>query len=469
MVASIVSRSFGKDGDVKLSLRVKTPTINNAIALDIKTSKESWELINRSLKYYAKAYRRNAEFEVDGGLKSKLWNILRTIDNLDKSGNLTLQSAKDAVKAILHAEAIMEAKQLMEDNKSENARKPMTVLEWIAEFIRQCESGERLKQKSVNLIRHGTIAGWKTTMHHLEAFEKATHRVLGFDDITIDFLEEWRKYLAKKQYSPNTIARHIKALKRFMSAAKDMKLTTCMDFESSYFSYNFIEVDNVYLTEERLQQIYELDLTDKNTIAELLKKFNGREKAELTEALERENSRKAIQKSKDVFVIGCLTGQRFSDYSRIEKSMICKLRDGNDYIKLKQVKTGKVVYIPIDERVKVLLNKYNGAMPHCYDVKVNKHIKIVGHLLGWTEIAGLTERKGVMEYQSKKKFYECVKTHTARRTFATIAYKNGISLSSIMSVTGHSSELMLRKYLKLDNKERAMLAAAEFAKLKEAQ
>ena len=54
-----------------------------------------------------------------------------------------------------------------------------------------------------------------------------------------------------------------------------------------------------------------------------------------------------------------------------------------------------------------------------------------------------------------------------RRTFATNAYKNKVSLSSIMVITGHSSEKMLRKYLKLDNEERAIMAAAEFAKARE--
>ena len=72
-----------------------------------------------------------------------------------------------------------------------------------------------------------------------------------------------------------------------------------------------------------------------------------------------------------------------------------------------------------------------------------------------------------MEVPTQKAFYDCLMTHTARRTFATNAYKHKISLSSIMVITGHSSEKMLRKYLKLDSEERAMLAAAEIAQAKE--
>ena len=70
------------------------------------------------------------------------------------------------------------------------------------------------------------------------------------------------------------------------------------------------DVDNVYLTEERIQELYEYDLSN----------------------------RPAWEKIKDVFVVGCLTGQRVSDYKRINTKMIVTLTDGNKYIKLKQEK-----------------------------------------------------------------------------------------------------------------------------------
>ena len=147
--------------------------------------------------------------------------------------------------------------------------------------------------------------------------------------------------------------------------------------------------------------------------------------------------------------------------------MIRTLSDDNEYIYLKQEKTDKWIYIPLDIRVRVILNKYRGKLPFIYDQDLNERIKIIGRLLGWRENAGITELKGMLQVPTKKKFYECIKTHTARRTFATNAHKRNISLSSIMVITGHSSEKMLRKYLKLDNEERAILAAAEFAKAKE--
>ena len=451
---------------MKLSLRLATPTLKNAIALDVTVDNEQWELVNKSLRYYAKAYRRGADFEVDGGLKSKLWSVLKAVDALYEADELTLDGARAVVRRMLRSEALKEVARLHEERKAE--RHSPTLTEWVGEFIGQCESGERLKRKGTKCVSAGTIKSWKGTLAKLKEYEAWSHQTLSFDDMTFDFYDDWKGFFIKKKYSPNTIGRHVKTLKIFLNAARDMKLTTTTDFLSRRFSADFVEVDNVYLTEERVQEMYDFNPTDDEQLKERLRHFNGAELQELTESTERENSRKALEMSKDVFLIGCMTGQRFSDYSRIGDGMFCVLRDGNEYIRITQKKTEKDIYLPLDSRVRVILSKYGGKVPKVYDTKVNKHIKIVGHLLGWTETSGITERHGVMEVKSRKKFYECIKTHTARRTFATNAYRRGVSLSSIMAVTGHSTELMLRKYLKLDNEERAIMAAAEFARVKEA-
>lgn len=46
--------------------------------------------------------------------------------------------------------------------------------------------------------------------------------------------------------------------------------------------------------------------------------------------------------------------------------------------------------------------------------------------------------------------------------YATNAYAAGVPLSSIMAITGHSTEGMLRRYLKLQKVDKAILAARDF-------
>ncbi|UKK52170.1 site-specific integrase [Prevotella sp. E13-17] len=419
-----------------------------------------------SLKYYAKAYRRGSYFEVDGGLKQNLWSIIKTIDALYQANKLTKEIAKKVINDILRPE---ECQTVIYNNEPEPTPQRMTLEAWITEFIRQCETGERLKKKSTKKVTPGTIKSYKGTLAQLIEFQTKKHRKIDFDDVTMDFYDSWKRFFIDKNYSPNTIGRHIKNLKIFLFAADDMKLTTSTEWKSSRFSVDHEDVDNIYLTEERIQQMYDFDPTDLSAIKHAIDIAAKKDRAELKRHIAKEQQRKCLAEAKDVFVVGCLTGQRVSDYKRIDSSMIVTLRDGSKYISLQQEKTGKNIYIPLDKRVEAILDKYNGKLPKVYDQHLNERIKIVGWLLGWTESADITERRGLLEYDSGKKFYEGIKTHTARRSFATNAYKDGVPLSSIMAVTGHSSEAMLRKYLKLDNEERAIIAAADFLKHRKAQ
>ena len=474
MVSSIIARKY-KDGErVNLSLRLATPDMKNAIALNISVDTDRWNGINKSLKTFAKSYRSGADIVTDDSLKLKLWNLIKTIEYIYESGALTLAKAKDTVHTILRPDLLEIMERIEEESKE---AKRVTLMEWIERFISECENGERLKQKSARTITPGTIKTYKGTLAQLEAYQKKRHRLIDFDDITMDFYDDWRRFFLEKKdakgnprpYSPNTIGKHIKNLKIFLYAAKDMKLTTRDDFESARFAADSKDVDNVYLTDERVQQMYETDFEDAKTIDRLMALApDNEERSALRDQLVRRTP-KLLNEAKDIFTVGCLTGQRVSDYKRINADMFRTLGDGKAYIYIQQTKTQKWIYIPLDVRVRAILAKYGGKLPYIYDQDLNERVKVIGRLLGWRENGGIMELHGTMEVPTTKKFYELIKTHTARRTFATNAYKRKISLSSIMVITGHSTEAMLRKYLKLDNVEKAMMAAAEFEKAKEVQ
>lgn len=92
-------------------------------------------------------------------------------------------------------------------------------------------------------------------------------------------------------------------------------------------------------------------------------------------------------------------------------------------------------------------------------------MKINGEILGWSEEVQKTKTKGGLSYTYSVPFYTQIGTHTCRRSFATNAYLANIPLSAIMAVTGHKTEGMLKKYLKLKGKELAIYAAKEFSKM----
>lgn len=476
-MTQIIARGSKEDGTVNLYARLyKRPTINRTIALGVSLSRNDWVFLENVLKSAEQAQKMGSAVVLRDTLAMKLWETKTALDALIETGNVTNDSAKYVAEGILRADIIKEVeRQQAEEEHRQEAENRVTLMEWIEEFIRQCETGERLKRKSTKTITEGTIKSYRGTRDQLKAYQDLRHKIIDFDDVTLDFYDDWRRFFLQKKdkagnprpYSPNTIGRHVKNLKIFLYAAKDMKLTTNTEFESGRFSADSQDVENVYLTEERVQQMYETDFEDPATIERLLRLAPDDEERGIIRDQITRRTPKLLNEAKDIFVVGCLTGQRVSDYKRINSEMYRTLSDGNEYIYLQQEKTDKWIYIPLDIRVRAILQKYDGRLPRIYDQDLNERIKVIGRLLGWRENAGITELHGMMEVPTKKSFYECIKTHTARRTFATNAYKRQISLSAIMVITGHSSERMLRKYLKLDNEERAILAAAEFAKAKE--
>lgn len=476
-MVQIIGRGSKGDGTVNLYARIKKQNvINNAVALGIRLSKDDWCFVESVLKKAAEAQKNGSTISIRDTLALNLWNIKNGLDAMLSTETVSIDTAKKYINSILRQDIIKKVERQKEEAEKKAAEvKRVTLMGWIEEYIRQCESGERLKQKSAKAITPGTIKSYKTTKAQLEAYQEKRHKLMDFDDVTLDFYDDWRRFFLektdkkgnKRPYSPNTIGKHVKNLKIFLYAAKEMKLTTRDDFENGRFSADSVDVENVYLTDERVQEMYETDFEDDKTIERLLRLApDDAERDYMRDQLTRRTPQ-LLNEAKDIFTVGCLTGQRVSDYKRINEDMYRTLSDDNDYIYLQQDKTGKWIYIPLDLRVRVILAKYHGKLPHIYDQDLNERIKVIGRMLGWRENAGITERHGMMEVPTQKKFYECIKTHTARRTFATNAYKHKISLSSIMVITGHSSEKMLRKYLKLDNEERAILAAAEFAKAKE--
>ena len=462
------------DGKVNLYARMyKRNFINNAVPLGLTLKESEYRALEASLRQADEAKMSGATITFRDPLVCNLLELIDGLNALLEAGTVTPDAARAYVKKVFKKDKGKVAKRIQEEVEEE--KRKMTLVQWIEEYIRQCETGERLKQKSINVVTPGTIKAYKSTLSQLKHYMTKSHKVVDFDDVTLDFYDEWRRFFLSKKakdgtprpYSPNTIGKHIKNLKIFLYAAKDMKLTTRNDFESARFSADSKDVENVYLTEDRVQQMYETDFEDAATIDRLMALApDDEERAAMKDQLTRRTP-KLLNEAKDIFTVGCLTGQRVSDYKRINESMYRTLSDGGDYIYIQQTKTGKWIYIPLDIRVRAILEKYGGKLPKIPDQDLNERIKVVGRLLGWRENGGIMELHGMMEVPTQKKFYELIKTHTARRTFATNAYKHKISLSSIMVITGHSSEAMLRKYLKLDKEERAILAAAEFAKARE--
>jgi site-specific recombinase XerD len=362
-------------------------------------------------------------------LFEKLDRIEAVINSMIGREDLTAETVSYRIWQIVYEKEIEEEAAMQ---KAQWEDQKISFNDFISRYIRECETGERKKKGGTVNISPGTIKSYRSFQSQLNEYQRVRKQVIDFEDITMKFYGDFRLFMTDKRYSPNSIAKIIKVCKTVCYAAERLKLMDAGNIRAG-FDVIFRDVDNVYLTDERIQELYKCNLS----------------------------GRQELEKARDVFMIGCLTGQRVSDYKRISAKMIVALPDGDRYIKIKQEKTGKTVHVPLDVRVEKILDRYGGELPKMQDQKINIHIKEIGELLGWTETIEIEEQRGAMEYTAKKRFCDMLKTHTARRSLATNMYRAGASLSSIMAITGHSSEQQLKTYLKLDSAEKSMMANRE--------
>lgn len=218
--------------------------------------------------------------------------------------------------------------------------------DYIARFTHEMEDGTRL---NIHKLRYGasTIKNYKGFIIQFDEFCKAKRKRFDFGDIDLKFYDDFVAWFTAKDYSINTIGRHVKELKIIMRAAREEGLHDNGLIESRKFRVLTADVENIYLTESEIRAIANLDLSD--------------------------NKHKDI--ARDVFLVGCYTAQRFSDYSTINEGNIRTLESGQLVIDLKQQKTGNHVIIPVRPELQAILDKYENRLPKSYEQKVNKFIK----------------------------------------------------------------------------------------------
>lgn len=148
---------------------------------------------------------------------------------------------------------------------------------------------------------------------------------------------------------------------------------------------------------------------------------------------------------RDLFLIGCYSGQRFSDYKRFNKKFVV----GNN-IEIRAKKTGQFSYIPLTRKLKALLDKYDWELPTISSQKFNDHIHEICRIAGFTEIVTRDRFFGNRKDTEEIPRYKLIASHTARRTFITLSEQKGVSHSLIMKVTGIKSLKTLENYIRVD-------------------
>lgn len=261
----------------------------------------------------------------------------------------------------------------------------------------------------------------QTTLSLIKKCYKEEADKLSFDDIDLKFFKGLMDYiLYEKGLSINYAGTTAARLKTFMNITLkegQHKSTHFLNFKRETTT-----VENVALKEDEVDRIVNVNL----------KLLKGHDLA------------------RDIFVIECFTGLRYSDASILQDAN----RDG-DYIQLSARKTGKETIIPIHPEVSKILKKYNGFPPYLSSQKVNKYIKEVAQFAKLDRPVIITKKVRGVPVSTKYKLWQLIATHTGRRTALTNMANAGIKLHEIQCISGHSSLQQLQIYLKTNNKDMA--------------
>ncbi|AYQ34949.1 site-specific integrase [Runella sp. SP2] len=298
---------------------------------------------------------------------------------------------------------------------------------FIREFIEK--SPERVNPSSGKKIEYRTIQKYKTVFDVLQEFGKGYSRKIDFDSMDLDFYGDFTEYLTnRKKFAANNVGKYIQTLKTFLNEATAKGINVKADYKSRRFKVVKESADSIYLTEAELQALYEFDLS-KNV---------------------------RLERVRDLFLVGCWTGLRFSDLTNVRPEHV---KEG--VIRLEQAKTGGKVVIPCHPIVKAILGRYDGNLPRAIsNQKMNDYLKELCRLSGMDELVHKSITKAGVRITQTFEKWELVSTHTARRSFATNAYKMDIPTITIMKITGHRTEKAFLSYIKLSEEEHAQIIAA---------
>lgn len=265
---------------------------------------------------------------------------------------------------------------------------------------------------------------YKKFVETLVEYEKVIGEKITLRNNTKKDLEGFIDWQETENYQNSTIERNIGRLRFFFNRATEMDFEVSQAFKERIYFDPENDIEGVYLNEGEIQKIIDKD-------------FSYDEE---------------LNVAKQNFILGLFTGQRVSDFLRIDTSNI---KDGNFTIKSKKTNIKSV--IPIHPQIEKLMNDNFGYLPQKISSSdFNKHIKTICQVC---EIDNLVYGKLFDNKLKRKKVgywkkYLLVSSHICRKSYATnFAGAGKEVLNSVMGWSKNSS--MASHYNKVSKVEYA--------------
>ena len=461
-------RTKKEKGTASVYLRVqkRNPKLNILVCSKVSVDIQQWDKVTQDVAKW------NDYCKTQDGRKVKetLDSISSAIDNLISQGIYDKARIDEVVEAIVFREE-RERQRIQEEEEErqeqerlrqikeqeEEARKADVIL-FLENFLEGIKNG-RIKNGAENYTLN-TCKVWSNFLGILKRFIQISP--FTWKDINKALADRFVSFMEKNGYMVTSINKYIICFKAMIQNAMDQELHNNLIALRAFSKKKIQETDKakeIYLTKTELQALYEMPL----------------------EGLK--------DKVRDVFLVGCYTCQRFSDYARLEQENFTKTAKGTKVVRIVQEKTGNDVVIPIlNDNLLHIAEKYGYDIPKVNDVILNRYIKQILKELSSTvpslarkERTLLTmkerekEKQGLVSFERDNKGnvikprYELVSSHTARRSGITNLYLSGnFDTYQMMSISGHRDEKTFYEYIKLSSDEVADSIAKKMDERKEA-
>lgn len=251
------------------------------------------------------------------------------------------------------------------------------------------------KQEVANsALKESTKRNHLSTLALLQEFK----RDVSFSDLTFEFISSFEHFLQSKRYHTNTIAKHMKHLKRHINVAINKDYMEIQKYAFRKYKIKTVENKHTHLAPEELEKLEKLSLTGRYA---------------------------KYQKTLDAFLFCCYAGMRYSDFISLTPDNIVEIHK-ETWLIYKSVKTNTEVRLPLyllfEKKGLVILEKYRDNVQDFFHIKDNSNVN--KDLIILARLAGLSKK---------------ISFHTARHTNATLLIYNGVNITTVQKLLGHKS------------------------------
>lgn len=474
-----VRQSKKDDATLFFRVRKKKPYIDLLFSTYLQVDVKTWENAHSSDRKLD-AFEKSAQGSV---LFEKLKAIDRAVDNLLNDGildSIPETPGNDKVSKDSYKEACEEARKKIDDvvrraayaeereaalrQAEEEARleaereaaRKANVLLYLENHIKGMADGsKKFKGESYAL---GTVKKWKNFYGILKEFY--AEYPFTWNEIDKSLGDAFLLFMEKRGYMAMSVNKYVACFRAMINFAMVEQYHSNPAIKA--FSKKKVNAEQkarqIYLNVDELQALYEMELSGL--------------KAQV----------------RDVFLVGCYTCQRFSDYNRLERENFTTTPRGTKVVRLTQKKTHHSIVVPIlNDNLLEIVERYGYELPTINEQVFNRYIKDILNDLSETvptlaikERTLLTDKERrkeergdvIFERDSKgyviKPRYELVSSHTARRSGITNLYLTGLfDDRQMMSISGHKDLSTFSDYIKLSSDEIADAIAERMAKAKD--